>query len=81
MKKIKGILVFAVISAGIFFSSTVINPEDADKDIATLMAVETADAKWAWFGCGLGGNECGGSTGCKWVIVSSNACVNNPHPQ
>lgn len=79
MKKIKGILIFSVIAIGIFFSSTSINTENEDMDLASLMAVETAEAKWAWFGCGLGGNECGGSMGCKWVIVSSNACVYNPY--
>lgn len=74
MKKIKGILVLAVITAGIFFSSTSINPKEVDKDIASLMAIETANAKWVWFGCGAGGTYCGGSENCKSVIVSSNRC-------
>jgi len=75
MKKIKGILVFTVIVLGIFFSSTTINPKKADKDIATLMAVETANAKWVFFGCASGGDYCGGIEGCKSVIFSTNRCV------
>ncbi|AMC11874.1 hypothetical protein Lupro_11625 [Lutibacter profundi] len=81
MKKIKGILVFTVIAMGVFFSTTSINSKKEDMDLASLMAVETADAKWAWFGCGQGGDQCGGNYNCKWVIVSSNACSPNPHPQ
>lgn len=74
MKKIKGILVFAVIAAGIFFSSTTINTEKAEQDLASLMAVETADAKMVFFGCGSGGDYCGGKPNCKSVIFSSNRC-------
>ncbi len=75
MKKIKGILVFTIIAMGIFFSSTTINTKKADKDIATLMAVETANAKWVLFGCAIGGTSCGGSPGCKSVISSTHKCV------
>lgn len=75
MKKIKGILVFTVIALGIFFSSTTINTKKADKDIATLMAVETANAKWVFFGCGQYGDYCGGVPDCKSVIFSSNRCA------
>lgn len=81
MKIIKGILVLAAISAGIFFSSTTINPEEANKDIANLMAVETASAKLVIFGCAQGGTACGGNYNCKSVIISTNKCSPNPHPQ
>jgi hypothetical protein len=81
MEKIKKNLVLTVIAVGLFFSSTTINAEKENMDLASLLAVETADAKWAWFGCGLGGDACGGNYGCKWVIVSSNACTPNPYPQ
>ena len=81
MKKLKGILVIAVIAMGIVFSTSSINAENTDQDLASLMAIETADAKWAWFGCGSGGEACGGNYNCKWVIVSNSACSPNPHPQ
>ena len=75
MKKIKEILVFAVIAAGIFFSSTTINTEKSEQDLASLMAVETADAKMVFFGCGQFGTGCGGKPNCKSVIFSSNRCA------
>lgn len=81
MKIIKGILVFATITVGILFSSTAINPEEADKDITTLMAIETANAEWVFFGCAQGGTACGGNINCKSVIISSNKCSPNPYPE
>lgn len=77
MKIIKGILALTLIATGIFFSSKSIASEKEDLDLSSLLAVETADAKWVWFGCGAGGNYCGGSPSCKSVIVSSNACTTN----
>ncbi len=82
MKKLKGILVIAVIAAGMFFSTTSIDSEKIavnieSMDIASIVALETAEArkkKWVWFGCGGGGNYCGGEPNCKSVIVSSNRC-------
>tara|TARA_R110001583_G_scaffold54028_2_gene166067 strand:+ start:857 stop:1102 length:246 start_codon:yes stop_codon:yes gene_type:complete len=80
MKKIKGILIFTVIAMGIFFSSTSINSEKEDVDLASLMAIETANAKWVFFGCAQGGAACGGSYNCKSVIISSRGCISNPYP-
>jgi len=74
MKKIKGILILTAIVMGIFFTSTSLKTEDEQTEISNILAIETADARWVWFGCGHGGGTCGGSSGCHSVIVSSNAC-------
>jgi len=75
MKRVKGVLILAAIVMGLFFSTTSTKTEDEKTDISNVLAIETADAKWVWFGCAAGGNYCGGQTNCKSVIVSSHACA------
>jgi len=75
MKKIKGLFIFSLIMLGVFFTSTSINTKEKDNNLSSLLAIETAEAKWVWFGCGQGGKYCGGKTNCKSVIVSSRRCA------
>lgn len=74
MKKIKGLIVFSLIVLGVVFTSTTIKTKKENNDLSSLLAIETAEAKWVFFGCGEGGTYCGGQDHCKSVIFSSNRC-------
>lgn len=75
MKIIKGFFTISVIVLGVFFISTSVNTEKENEDLSSLLAIETAEAKMVFFGCGSGGTWCGGIDNCKSVIFSSHRCA------
>lgn len=70
MKKLIGILGIAVIAMTMFFSTNSINTSDGEVDLASLIAINTANAETVIFGCKNGGTYCGGHTNCKSVIIA-----------
>lgn len=74
MKKIIGVFAVTAIAVIMFFSANNVDQLSSDKNLSDVIAMNSANAEWVFFGCGMGGDYCGGVSGCKSVIVSSNRC-------
>ena len=77
MKKLTGTLSVVVIAMVMFFSTNSINSSNGDLDLASLIAINTANAEWGIWGCADGGTFCEGNYGCKyWAIYTSSPPCN-----
>ncbi|MBA0884776.1 hypothetical protein [Flavobacterium undicola] len=75
MKKILGILGVVVIAVTMFLGTDKINSSSPDNNLSDVIAMNSANAEWVWFGCGMDGDYCGQTPNCRFVIVSSERCL------
>lgn len=71
MKKLIGIIGVVAIAMTIFFNTNSLNSSTENLDLASLIAINTANAETVLFGCKNGGTYCGGHYDCKSVIFST----------
>ena len=71
MKKIIGILGVAVIAMAMFFSTNNLNSSNEDLELASLIAIDTANAEWSLYGCCPDGPFCQGVQYCHYSLFAS----------